>query len=261
MIPVPANTRVWLAAGVTDMRRGFTMLAARAERTLKQGPFAGHLSSISGKSSLAGAIRHALTRMARLRPYLEHGILGLDKNTAERAMRSVAIGRKNYLFVGSQTGGRAAAIAYTLIETAKLNGTDPQAWLADTRARIPDCKIKRVDNPLPWKTTPKGSLDGRLRRTLMPIAETYLAQLRLLMRLIPIVADEDCFALKGGTAINLFMRGLARLSVGIDLMYLPMHSRPEALAGIDAAMKRVEAGILSDVPGSRVARTVDKPAA
>ena len=109
------------------------------------------LPSISGKSPLAGAIRYALTRMARLQPYLDHGVLELDNNTAERAMRSVAIGRKNYLFVGSQTGGRAAAIAYTLIETAKLNGVDPQAWLADTLARIPDYKINRVDDLLPWK--------------------------------------------------------------------------------------------------------------
>jgi hypothetical protein len=69
-------------------------------------------------------------------------------------MRSVAIGRKNYLFVGSQTGGNAAAIAYTLIETAKLNGIDPQAWLADTTARIPGYKINRVVDLLPWKTTP-----------------------------------------------------------------------------------------------------------
>jgi transposase len=85
------------------------------------------LPSISGKSPLAAAIRHALTRMARMRPYLEHGILELDTDTAERAMRSVAIGTKNYLFVGSLNGDRAAAIAYTLIETAKLNGIDPQA--------------------------------------------------------------------------------------------------------------------------------------
>ncbi len=53
--------------------------------------------------------------------------------------------------MGSQTGGKAAAIAYTLIETAKLNGIDPQAWLADTLARIPDYKINRVDDLLPWK--------------------------------------------------------------------------------------------------------------
>ena len=108
------------------------------------------LPDISGKSPLAVAIRYALTRMARTRPYLDHGILELDNNTAERAMRAVALGRKNYLFVGSQTGGKSAAVAYTLIETAKLNGVDPQAWLADTLARIPDHKINRIDDLLPW---------------------------------------------------------------------------------------------------------------
>ena len=120
------------------------------------------LPNISGKSPLASAIRYALTRMARMRPYLDHGILEIDNSepvsaigprtmaSAERAMRSVALGRKNYLFVGSQTGGKSAAIAYTLIETAKLNGVDPQAWLADTLARIPDHKINRIDELLPW---------------------------------------------------------------------------------------------------------------
>ena len=65
-------------------------------------------------------------------------------------MRAIALGRKNYLFVGSEAGGKAAAIAYTLIETAKLNGVDPNAWLADILARIPDYKITKVDDLLPW---------------------------------------------------------------------------------------------------------------
>jgi len=65
-------------------------------------------------------------------------------------MRGIAVGRKNYLFVGSEGGGKSAAIAYTLIETAKLNGVDPQAWLADTLARIADHKINRIDELLPW---------------------------------------------------------------------------------------------------------------
>lgn len=69
--------------------------------------------------------------------------------SAKRAMRSVALGQKNYLFVGSQTGGKSAAIAYTLIETAKLNGVDPKEWLADTLARIPDHKINRIEDLLP----------------------------------------------------------------------------------------------------------------
>ena len=60
------------------------------------------------------------------------------------------MGRKNYLFVGSEAGGRAAAIAYTLIETAKLNDVDPEAWLADTIARTPDHRITKVDDLLPW---------------------------------------------------------------------------------------------------------------
>jgi len=69
---------------------------------------------------------------------------------AERAMRSVAFGWTKYLFVDSPTDRRAAAIAYTLIETVKLNSVDPQTWLAHTLARIPDHKITRVDDPLPW---------------------------------------------------------------------------------------------------------------
>ena len=106
------------------------------------------LPKISAKTPLAAAIRHALTRMKRLRPYLEHGFLEIDNNPAERAMRPIALGRKNYLFMGSASGGKAAAIAYTLIETARLNDVNPQAWLAQVLERIPDCKINRVDDPL-----------------------------------------------------------------------------------------------------------------
>jgi hypothetical protein len=90
----------------------------------------------------------------------------------------------------------------------------------------------------------------------MPVNEAYRRQVRLLMRVLPIVAREPVFALKGGTAINLFIRDLPRLSVDIDLMYLPMHGRPDALAGIDAAMKRIEAGILADIPAAQVTRHV-----
>jgi len=108
------------------------------------------LPKISGKSELAKAIRYALTRIIKLRPYIDHGILEIDNNSAERSMRCVALGRKNYLFMGSEGGGKSAAIAYTLIETAKLNGVDPQAWLTDTLARIADHKITRIDDLLPW---------------------------------------------------------------------------------------------------------------
>lgn len=106
---------------------------------------------ISGKSELAKAIRYALSRFKTLRPYLDHGFREADNNSAERAMKSVALGRKNYLFVGSEGGGKAAATAYTLIETAKLNRTDPQAWLNHVLGRIADHKITRLNELMPWR--------------------------------------------------------------------------------------------------------------
>ena len=85
-----------------------------------------------------------------MRVYLEYGFLELYNNAAERSMRPIALGRKNYLFLGSERGGKAAAIAYTLIESAKLNDVDPQAWLADVLNRIADHKINKIDELLPW---------------------------------------------------------------------------------------------------------------
>ena len=108
------------------------------------------LPKISGKSPLAGAIRYALGRLSKARPYLENGLLELDNNTAERAMKPVAIGRKNWMFAGSEGGGKAMAIAFTLIETAKLNKVDPQAWLTWLLAQIADHKINRIDELMPW---------------------------------------------------------------------------------------------------------------
>ncbi|MDA5630850.1 MULTISPECIES: nucleotidyl transferase AbiEii/AbiGii toxin family protein [Agrobacterium] len=90
----------------------------------------------------------------------------------------------------------------------------------------------------------------------MSFRDQYQAQVRLLMRLIPIVAREACFALKGGTAINLFVRNLPRLSVDIDLMYLPVNERPQALADIDAAMKRIKTAALAELPGARVTENI-----
>lgn len=109
------------------------------------------LPKISGKSPLAQAIRYALGRMPKARPYLENGHLELDNNTAERAVKPVAIGRKNWMFAGSEGGGQAMAIAFTLIETAKLNDVDPQAWLTWVLNQIADHKITRLDELLPWR--------------------------------------------------------------------------------------------------------------
>ena len=111
---------------------------------------AAQLRRISGKSPLAQAIRYALTRIKRLRPYLDHGFLEIDNNPAERSIRGIALGRKNWIFAGSERGGRSAAVAYTLIETAKLNGIDPQAWLTHVLDHIAEHKINRIDELLPW---------------------------------------------------------------------------------------------------------------
>jgi hypothetical protein len=88
----------------------------------------------------------------------EDGRLGLDNNPAERALRAVAIGRKKYLFAGSDAGARRAAAMYSLIETAKLNGVNPQAYLADVLARIADHPAKRVAELLPWNWQPTNPL-------------------------------------------------------------------------------------------------------
>lgn len=109
------------------------------------------LARISGKSPLAARSATPWRGCSACAPISRAASSMLDNNVAERAMRAIALGRKNYLFVGSEAGGKAAAIAYTLIETAKLNGVDPQAWLADTLARIPDHKINKVDELLPWR--------------------------------------------------------------------------------------------------------------
>ena len=96
-----------------------------------------------------------LGRMPKTRPYLDNGFLELDNNTAERAMKPVAIGRKNWMFAGSQRGGNSMAIAFTLIETAKLNGVDPQAWLTWVLERVADHKINRLDELMPWNYSPE----------------------------------------------------------------------------------------------------------
>lgn len=92
----------------------------------------------------------------------------------------------------------------------------------------------------------------------MPYGEVYDRQVRLLVRVIPLLETEQAFALKGGTAINLFVRNMPRLSVDIDLTYLPVEDRATSLAAIDAALKRLAAVIRDRIPDSRVAETVSK---
>lgn len=100
---------------------------------------------------MAQAICYALRRMLKARPYLENGHLELDKNATKRAVKPVTIGRKNWMFAGSDGGAKAIAITFTRIETAKLKNVDPQAWLTWVLAQIADHKITPVDEPLPWR--------------------------------------------------------------------------------------------------------------
>ncbi len=108
------------------------------------------LPKLSGKSDLAAAMRYALNRWDALTRYARDGRIEIDNNAAERSIRGIALGRKNYLFAGSDAGGERAAAIYSLIETAKLNGLDPEAYLRDVLTRIADHKINRVAELLPW---------------------------------------------------------------------------------------------------------------
>jgi hypothetical protein len=110
----------------------------------------GSLPKLSGKGELAGAMRYARGRWEALTRYLDDGRLEISNNAAERAIRPLALGRKNYMFAGSDAGGERAAAIYTLVETAKLNGLDPEAYLRDILGRIADHPINRIAELLPW---------------------------------------------------------------------------------------------------------------
>ena len=113
------------------------------------------LAVVSRKSEIAAAIRYALGRWRALLRYSEDGTIEIDNNAAERALRAVALGRKNYLFAGSDSGGERAAAIYSLIGTAKLNGIDPEAYLRMVLENIADHPISRIADLLPWNLAAK----------------------------------------------------------------------------------------------------------
>jgi transposase len=108
------------------------------------------LATLSQKSAMAKAIRYALTRWDALGRYCDDGRIEIDNNAAERALRCVALGRKNYLFVGSDAGGDRAAAIYSLLGTAKLNGRNPEAFLREALTRIAEHPVNRIADLLPW---------------------------------------------------------------------------------------------------------------
>jgi transposase len=111
----------------------------------------GMLEKLSRKSDTSAAILYALNLWPALARYCDDGQIEIDNSVAERALRGVAIGRRNYLFAGADTGGERAAAIYSMIGTAKLNGVDPEAWLRHVLAHIADHPVNRVGDFLPWR--------------------------------------------------------------------------------------------------------------
>jgi len=112
-------------------------------------------TEVENKSELAKALDYALNRWDALLRYTQDGRLEIDNNTAERSIRGVGVGRKNYLFFGSDSGGERAAIIYSLVESCKLNHIDPQRYLQYVLERIADHPVNRVEELLPWNVADK----------------------------------------------------------------------------------------------------------
>ena len=156
-----ALTRIGALYGIEEQIRGKPVDMRRSVRQERAKPLLDDLhhwmektlASLSTKSETAGAIRYALSRWRALTRYVDDGLLEIDNNAAERSLRSVVMGRKNYLFFGSDSGGQRAASLYSLIGTAKLNGIDPAFYLRTILARIPEHPINRIEELLPWNIT------------------------------------------------------------------------------------------------------------
>lgn len=157
--PMPANGLYAIKADI----KGQHAEARQAVRQQRSVPILDELKAFldatlaktSNKSSLAQAIRYATIRRQALERFTTDGRLDICDNAAERAIRPLALGRRNWTFAGSDTGGQRSAAMYTIIETAKLAGLNPEAYLADAIDRIADHPINRIDDLLPWKWQPQ----------------------------------------------------------------------------------------------------------
>lgn len=158
-IAAEAITRIGALFAIERRIKGWPPDQRRAERQAHALPrlnalrawLTTQLHGLAPKGKLAIACRYALDRWEAMARYCEDGILEISNNLVENALRGVSLGRKNWLFVGSAKGGEHAAIFYSLIETCRLNGIDPEAWLTDVIARIGDHPINRIDELLPWR--------------------------------------------------------------------------------------------------------------
>jgi transposase len=138
-----------------DQRRRIRRLQTKPKLDELKQFFDAALTRVSRKSDLAEAIRYALTRWQALSRFIDDGRIEIDNNAAERALRCVALGRKNFLFAGSDAGGERAAAIYSLIGTAKLNGLDPEAYLRHVLNHINEHSIKQIAELLPWRVVNK----------------------------------------------------------------------------------------------------------
>jgi len=162
-IAIEAIERIDALFAIEREINGLSAGQRRAVRNERSRPLVAELESwlrqqrakLSRKSETAKAIDYSLKRWTALIRFLDDGRLCMSNNAAERAVRCIAVGRKNWTFAGSDEGGHRAGAIYTLIETAKLNDIDPQTWLADVLARLLDYPAKRIADLLPWNWRPQ----------------------------------------------------------------------------------------------------------
>jgi transposase len=134
----------------SDERRAIRQERSKPLVAALEGYMREQLERLSPKNDTAKAIRYLLTRWPSFTRFLDDGRICLSNNAAERALRGVAVGRRNWTFAGSDEGGRRAAAVYSLTETCKLNDVDPRAWLADVLAKLPDHPAHRIAEMMPW---------------------------------------------------------------------------------------------------------------